>query len=125
GAWEIEIQSDDGGIMEGLIDDGGKKSISFNTGMVLHGWLDLHEEEPTEGRWLAAARRAGDFLVMAQDDDGAWRGEYSYNGIPHTNKSRVAWALIRLALATGDEHYRAAGLRYIHWVLGQHQDNAW
>ena len=61
GDWEIEVQHDDGGVMEGLLTDESKPSTVFNTGMVMHGWLDLQEWSPTRTTSEAAVR-AGGFL---------------------------------------------------------------
>ena len=124
GQWELEIQAPDGGIMAGLLDGTARPSEAFNTGMVMHGWLDLFESTG-ELCYLEAAARAGDFLARAQDDDGAWRGAHSYYGIAHTYTSRVAWALLRLALASGDESYGAIAHRHLRWVLTMQRDNGW
>lgn len=124
GDWEITIQADDGGIMGGFVRPRPGPSIAFNTGMVLHGWLDLSERLGEE-RFLVPARRAGEFLVASQDSDGAWRGAHAFRGIPHVYKSRVAWALIRLSEATGDDRYRAAALRNLEWVLSKQHPNGW
>lgn len=124
GDWEIEVQGGDGGIMEGMITQVPKNSIAFNTGMVMHGWLDLHEATGDQ-RYLAAAERGGAFLVRHQSPDGAWRGEHSYAGIPHTYHSRVSWALLRLWEATGDDSFRRTAIRNLDWVLSMQQPNGW
>jgi uncharacterized protein YyaL (SSP411 family) len=124
GDWEVEVQGADGGVMEGLLTAEPKPSTVFNTGMVIHGWVDLHETSASEER-LAAAARAGEFLLKHQDADGAWRGEAEYFSIPHTYCARVSWALLRLAEVTGQDSYRAAARRQLDWVLGMQQANAW
>jgi uncharacterized protein YyaL (SSP411 family) len=124
GDWEIEIQNSDGGVIEGLFSDRPTRSNVFNTGMVVHGWLDLVEDDPNDD-YLAAADRAGRWLIRNQDDDGAWRGAIEYHGIPHTYNSRVAWALLRLAEATGDSEFRQGGERMLEWVLTQQQEDGW
>ena len=124
GDWEVEVQGSDGGVMEGLLAAEPKPSTVFNTGMVIHGWVDLEESSPSERR-LEAAVRAGDFLLKHQDADGAWRGEAEYFRIPHTYCARVSWALIRLADATGHAAYRDAARRQLDWVLDMQQDNGW
>jgi len=124
GDWELAIQSEDGGIMGGQLRGAPKPSIDFNTGMVLHGWLDLHEALGDE-RYLDAARRAGHFLVRVQDRDGAWRGSHAYRGIPHAYNARVAWALLRLAERSGDDGSRSAALSNLDWVLARQHDNGW
>lgn len=124
GDWEIEVQSDDGGIMGGVLRSPPGPSIAFNTGMVVHGWLDLHEALGHD-RHLSAAERAGRFLVETQDADGAWRGRHAYRGIAHAYKSRVAWALLRLARATSEESFATAARRNLDWVLSMQHDNGW
>ena len=46
GDWECTIQEPDGGIMQGQIGTTPRRSIVFNTGQVLHGWIDLEEARP-------------------------------------------------------------------------------
>jgi hypothetical protein len=124
GDWEVLVQGADGGVMEGLLTAAPKPSTVFNTGMVIHGWLDLQETAPSDRR-LEAAVRAGNFLLAHQSSDGAWRGAAEYCGIPHTYCARVSWALIRLAAATGRDAYREAARRQLDWVLRMQQDNGW
>jgi uncharacterized protein YyaL (SSP411 family) len=122
--WELEVQGADGGIMQGLINVTPRRSIAFNTGMVIHGWLDL-AAATGESRYLEAASRGGRFLVERQSPDGTWRGESSYRGIPHTYKARVAWALLRLGEATGAPDVRRAATRNLDWVLSTQRPNGW
>lgn len=122
--WEIEVQGEDGGLMQGLIDQHPRRSIVFNTGMVLHGWLDI-AGALGEARHLEAARRAGDFLVRTQEPDGSWRGAATHRGIPHTYKSRVCWAMLRLAEATGEDSYRESAVRGLDWVVAQQGADGW
>jgi hypothetical protein len=124
GDWEIAIQREDGGIQEGVITQTPTRSIVFDTGMVLHGWLDLHEWDGS-ARYLDAAVRAGDFLTRNQQDDGSWMGEVTYSNIPHTYNSRVAWALVRLAHAAGDDRFADAARRKLDWVVARQRSNGW
>jgi len=122
--WELEVQDADGGIMQGLINRKPRRSIAFNTAMVMHGWLDL-AAATGEQSYLQAAIRGGCFLVERQLPDGTWRGQSSYRGILHTYKSRVSWALLRLAEATGENSFRAAAIRNLDWVLSTQRSNGW
>lgn len=124
GDWEIEVQNPNGGVIHGLYTGKRKPSSVFNTGMVLHGWLDLHEAGE-DSRYLDAAVRAGRFLSDNQDDDGIWRGEIEYNDIPHTYNARASWALLRLAEATGEMDFRRTAERQLDWVLSMQHDNGW
>jgi uncharacterized protein YyaL (SSP411 family) len=124
GDWEIDLQNKDGGVIHGLYTGDAKPSSVFNTGMVIHGWLDLHEALD-DVRYLEAAVRAGRFLSDKQGDDGIWRGEIEYHDIPHTYNARVSWALLRLAEATGEDTFRTAAHRQLEWVLSMQQENGW
>lgn len=123
GDWEVAVQGEDGGIMEGAIGTVPKRSIVFNTGMVLHGWMTLREEG--EERYGDAAARAGRFLADGLGPDGTWDPALEYSGIPHTYNSRVAWAMLRLAVAEGDERLREAATRQLDWVVGRQRANGW
>jgi hypothetical protein len=122
GDWEIEVQNADGGVMENYVRTPPSRSIVFNTGMVIHGWIDLHARVG-DCRYLEAGERAGNFLVRNQQADGRWGGEQEYAGIPHTYNSRVDWALLRLAEATGDGAYRRTAIRNLDWVLSAQREN--
>jgi DUF1680 family protein len=122
--WSIEVQCEDGGVMEGVLTKTPKPSTVFNTGMVMHGWIDLHERSPNAS-YLEAAVRGGEFLRRNQDSDGAWRGEAEYFRIPHTYCSRVSWALLRLADATGEDSYRQVASRQLDWVVRMQTPSGW
>jgi hypothetical protein len=124
GEWEVEVQNADGGVMQGALRSPPGRSIAFNTGMVVFGWLDLHAELETD-LFLAAAVRAGSWLEETQRPDGTWQGDHEHHGIPHVYDARVAWALLRLAHATGEERFRETAVRHLDWVLSAQQPNGW
>ncbi len=121
--WEAGIQEPDGGIMEGSVDTRPRRSIVFNTGMVLHGWVDLLER--AEDAYAEPARRASAFLVDRMGADGTWDPAVEYQGRAHTYNSRVAWAMLRHAAVTGDEAVADAARRQLDWVLAQQRANGW
>ncbi len=90
--WELDVQNDDGSISNPhFYPDQG---IVFDTGQVLFGLVRAYEESQ-DGRYLDAARRAGQWLVDVSDDRQRWT-RCTHKGIPHVYNSRVAWALLRL-----------------------------
>lgn len=121
--WEIEVQNPDGGVMEGAVRTPPTPSVVFNTGMVIHGFVDLHDQLDTSP-YLDAAMRAGDFLAELEAD-GTWPAAKEYAALPHTYNSRVDWALVRLADATGVDRYRDAAVRNLNWVLSVQRENGW
>jgi hypothetical protein len=123
GEWERRVQARDGGIMEGHVETVPRRSIVFNTGMVLHGWLDL-AEAGVDGHEEGAAQAAR-FLTTHLRADGTWDREVDYSGLPHTYNSRVAWAMLRWALRARDEETEAAARRQLDWVAGRQRPNGW
>jgi squalene-hopene cyclase-like protein len=123
GSWELEIQELDGGIMQGHVETTPRRSIVFNTGQVLHGWVDLLERG--HSGYEAAAERAGDFLVRNLRSDGTWSPDVEYAGIPHTYNSRVAWAMVRWGLHTESEAMTDAAARQLDWVCEQQDADGW
>lgn len=119
GDWEIAIQAANGGV---LSRPGRPETRVFNTGQVILGWCALFERTG-DGRYLAAARRAGDYLLRIQEPDGTWQKD-TYCGA-RTYHARTDWGLLRLARMTGDARYRDAARRNLAWVLRQRQDNGW
>lgn len=123
GEWERQVQEPDGGIAEGVIGTRPRRSIVFNTGMVLHGWLDLHEAGI--GAYENEAARAASFLTEYLGADGTWEPVVEYSGLPHTYNSRVAWAMLRWGRAVGDEEVEAAARRHLDWVISRQHSNGW
>jgi hypothetical protein len=117
GQWLLSIQ-----LPEGAFDAPATHApMVFDTGQVLFGLLALSRGDG-EGAFLAAARKAGEWILSEQSPDGSWVRS-AYRGIPHTYYSRVAWALLCLAEATGENRFRAAAHKQLRWVLSrQDQD---
>ena len=87
----------------------------FNTGQIINGlvaWAVATDDKMA----LAAARRAGDWLISIQDEDGAWRKHY-YNGVVSTYAAHIACWLAQLGQCGGDGKYLCAASRNVDWVL--------
>jgi hypothetical protein len=123
GDWERTVQEPDGGIMQGAIGSVPRRSIVFNTGMALHGWLDLLDAD--FGGYEEPAARAARFLTDRLRTDGTWDPQFEYFGIPHTYNTRVAWALLRWAARFGDEAIEAAARRQLDWAVARQRPNGW
>jgi hypothetical protein len=123
GDWGRALQQRDGGVMEGTVGGAARRSIVFNTGMVLHGWMDL-QEAGFEGYEPAAARAAG-FLRAHLGADGMWDPRVEYAGLPHTYNARVAWAMLRWARRTADDRTEEAARRHLDWVISRQRPNGW
>ncbi len=123
GRWEERIQLPDGGVMEGTVAARRRRSIVFNTGMVLHGWIDLLHAGHSE--FLDSAARAVRLLVDKQYTDGTWDISVEYCGIPHTYNARVAWALLRWDALADDSAARTTAIRHLDWVLSRQTATGW
>ena len=125
--WESDVQMPNGAVQGGTIDEPPTPAV-FNTGQVVFGWVRAHQETGDE-RYLAAARRAGDFLLEVQDADGAWRKSltrYASGAMPsYTYNTRTAWAMLLLANATGNRAYRDAAVANVEFALRLQQPNGW
>ncbi|MBV9310016.1 MAG: hypothetical protein JOZ73_04250 [Solirubrobacterales bacterium] len=121
--WEAEVQQPDGGVMQGTIDEDNRRSIVFNTGMVLHGWVDMIERGHEQ--FVASAGRAAEFLTREMGPDGTWNTRAEYSAIPHAYNSRVAWAMLRFAALTGDEQVREAATSQLDWTVRAQRPNGW
>jgi hypothetical protein len=121
--WEKALQEEDGGIMEGHVETAPRRSIVFNTGQVLHGWVDLIEAG--YAGYAEAAARAAHFLTEHLGVDGTWDPQFEYGGIAHTYNSRVAWAMVRWALHADDGETEAAARRQLDWTCESQRQNGW
>lgn len=126
GEWLLTLQLDSGAFPIGpLWPDWPRDPIVFDTGQIMQGLLRLYEESG-DGRYLAAARRAGDWLCAIQDEDGCWRRHTPRPvGHLHTYNVRVAWSLLWLAVHAPDGCYRQTAVRNLQWTLTQQDADGW
>jgi hypothetical protein len=123
--WEAGVQMDNGAVQGGTIAFAATPAV-FNTGQVLFGWSRAFRETGRE-IFQAAADRAADFLVSAQDSDGAWRRGGSKYARPGVNlyDARTAWGLIEAFRVTANPKHQEAGRRNLEFVLSQQYPNGW
>ncbi len=120
--WELTLQHADGAF-PGHYGEPGSKPVIFNTGQIIHGLLagHLRLDRP---ECLAAAVRAGVWLLEKQDADGCWRRS-QHNDIPHTYDTRASWALLRTGLLAQEPRLRSAAMRQLDWALQQQDGDGW
>jgi len=124
--WESEIQLPDGGVRAGTLDAAHVVPTIFNTGQVLFGWLGAWQQTQ-DARFRDSLVRAADWLVGAQDPDGAWR-QFASPFAAHnlnTYNTRVAFALAKAGQALEDPRYLDAAVRNVKWALTQMRPNGW
>lgn len=124
--WESDIQLEDGGVRAGTMSAEIVAPTIFNTGQALFGWARAYLETREE-RFHSSLVRASDWLVDAQDDDGAWRRFSSPFTTSKLNSynTRSAFGLVRAYEATGIERYLAAAVKNADWALSRAHDNDW
>jgi len=124
--WESTIQLPDGGVRAGTLDAKQVVPTIFNTGQVLFGWLSAWQQTQ-DARFRDSATRAADWLMAAQDPDGAWRrfaSPFATHAL-NTYNTRVAFALAKAGLILGDSQYLDAAVRNVQWALTQMRPNGW
>ena len=123
--WESEVQLAGGAVQGGVVGFKPTPAI-FNTGQVLFGWARSFQECGDE-LFLDSARRAAEFLVEAQDSDGAWRrhgSKYARAGV-NLYDARTAWGLLQAFSATKDETFKDAAVRNLNYVISRQHPNGW
>jgi hypothetical protein len=76
---------------------------------------------------VRAATLAADFLVGAQDADGAWRrhgSRYARAGV-NVYDARTAWGLLEAWKVTGRDVHRESAVRNLEYVLTRQHGNGW
>jgi uncharacterized protein YyaL (SSP411 family) len=125
-AWESDIQLPDGGVRAGTMDATQIVPTIFNTGQVLFGWLAAWQQT-RDTRFRDSAVRAADWLVAAQDPDGAWRrfaSPFAAHAL-NTYNTRVAFALAKAGRLLDEPRYLEAAVCNVQWALTQMQPNGW
>jgi hypothetical protein len=124
--WEISIQLPDGGFQGGILGSGPVSPSTFVTGQVLFGLVCAYQRFG-DGRMLAAARRAGDWLLNCLDETGRFRRGYSTFCAPGPKayEVRTGLALAELGELIGEPRYRNAAAAIADYTLGVQRDNGW
>ncbi|NOS99183.1 MAG: hypothetical protein HOP29_00980 [Phycisphaerales bacterium] len=120
--WLRRCQRKDGAFC-GLFADRPAPPRVFNTGQAMFGLLRAARETGDDS-FLSSATSAAEWLIAAQDKDGAWR-RHTLNNIPHAYNVRTAWALAQLAQAVNDERLLGSAIRAADWTVGRQCSTGW
>lgn len=123
--WEIAVQLPSGAVRSGVL-SGPVGPAVFNTGQVLFGWIGAYLAT-AEASYAEAARRAAEWLVATQDEDGAWRRDLSVvsrNRVAAYNV-RAAWGLALAGRILGRDEWTRAARRNADWTLLRQLPNGW
>jgi hypothetical protein len=123
--WLVGIQFPEGGFQGGMVDQLPRVPVTFNTGQILMG---LAHGTATFGEaYREPMRRAADWLVATQDEDGKWSRHptpFAAAGLK-TYETHVAWGLFEAARLEPDRPWGEAGLHQVRWALDQLTPNGW
>lgn len=124
--WESDIQLPEGAVRAGTLDSPTVAPTIFNTGQTLFGWARTYRETQ-RARFGESLRRASEWLLDAQDEDGAWRrfGSPFTSHELNTYNTRTAYGLAVAAEALGEPRYLDAAKRNVSWALEQALPNGW
>lgn len=123
--WITSIQFPDGGFQGSVIGAEPVIPVTFNTGQILLGLA--HGTEAFGEAYREPMKRAADWLVETQDEDGCWRRHRSPFAEP-TDKAyetHVSWGLFEAARVGGNRKYADAGIANIRWALSRQNENGW
>jgi hypothetical protein len=125
--WEISVQMPSGAVQGGILTTSEAQTpAAFNTGMVLDGLVSAAEIGSDPG-FIEAARRAADFLLGDQTDEGYFRsnGAYVTAGTIKTYNCLNAWSMFRFGRLVREKRYEEAATRAILAALNQQRPNGW
>ncbi len=115
----LGLQLQNGAFPGGEVHENVDNPSPFNTAQIVNGLIAWHKVSGCQ-RTEESLRRAGDWLVSVQDDDGAFRHHF-YNDEASTYSAHLSCWLAELGEHFGNQHYLAGAHRHMDWVL-QHYD---
>ncbi len=124
--WLVSIQLPNGAFQGGPAGAEPLLPAVFDTGQILMGLAagarELHEE-----RYFEAMRRAAEWLLDVQADDGSWlqpMAPFAMPG-PKTYETHVAWGLLEAFQASRDRRYLDSAAANVRWASSLQHDNGW
>lgn len=112
----LDLQLESGAFPGMEIAENTTEASFFNTAQILNGLLAWHRHSDEAGV-AEAARRASDWLVSIQDEDGGYT-QYTYGDSTYTYGAHATCWLAESGLHFDDARYLEAAGRHLDWVLG-------
>ncbi|MBY0463429.1 MAG: hypothetical protein K2W33_00645, partial [Burkholderiales bacterium] len=111
--WLVSVQNADGSFSNPKF---GHEGIVFDTGQDLFGLVAAweHTQAPT---YMAAALKAGNWLVSVADVTGVWT-QFEHMNTPHVYNTRTAWALLRLNQVAPNAEWVRVARANLDWAVG-------
>lgn len=114
----LPLQLPNGAFPGGEVAHNKTEPSPFNTAQILHGLVAWHRFTD-DAHVLEAAKRAGDWLLSVQDEDGAFRRHF-YLDVTATYSTHLSCWLAELGDHTGDVRYLDGARRHLDWALNNH-----
>jgi len=121
--WLYSIQLKNGGFQGDTVEKKKNSPTIFNTGQIIFGLIRAYKEL-NDYNYLDSAIKAGEFLLIHQEQNGNWK-KFCYKNMSHTYNVRTAWALLELFLITNENKYREGAINNLNWALKQKNENYW
>ena len=122
GNWLVEIQKPSGGWQSYYVEHN-RPEVVFNTGQVIRGLIIAYQITKEE-KYLSSIKKACDWLVEIQEEDGSWIKMASMQQ-PRVYDSYVSHPLLMVYGITKNENYKQAAIKNLNWILTQQQSNGW
>jgi len=125
--WEIKVQMASGAVQGGPVCPPEQQTpAAFNTGMVLQGWSAAYRATGDRA-FLAAGRRAADFLVRDLTPEGYFRtnGDFVTQDTIKTYNCLCAWPMYCFAQDVKDDCYQQAAIKIAEAAMRQQRPNGW
>ena len=127
--WEVEVQMPSGAVQGGkLVDSSNRSPATFNTGMVLDGFVSILQQQSLSTPAIEdAACKAADFLKK----DISPEGYFKTNGAFVTSETiklynvLCAWALYRYGLLNEDVGAKSAAILAVEGAVKKQRMNGW
>jgi folate-dependent phosphoribosylglycinamide formyltransferase PurN len=112
----LGVQLDSGAFPGMEIAENRDQPSIFNSAQILNGLTAWHRATGDDAV-LHSARRAADWLVEAQDPDGAWRQHLYGGGKTYTYMAHAGCWIAEFGAYLNDPRYLDAARRHLAWVL--------
>jgi hypothetical protein len=121
GEWLLSIQAEEGYWNGGLYPAKKEKASVFNTGQILFGINRLCQETGDE-KWAMSAQKGAKWLADNIGNDGLWDVGH-YTGFNPTYYTRVAWPMLLVADATGDDFIKNKAVQVLDKLIERKNHN--
>lgn len=119
--WLSDIQHETGYWNGGLYPAKKEDPSVFNTGQILFGIICCYKEAD-DLKWRKSAQKGAKWLADSIDSEGLWNVGH-YTGFNPTYYTRVAWPMLLVANATGDDFIKDKAVQVLDKLIKRKKAN--